>query len=231
MSKIDSFACGTVKGAMGRKAAIFDMDGTILDTLEDIADSVNASLRWAGFPDRTIGEVRAFVGNGAAKLMERAVPAGTDPETVRRVLDWYRPYYQEHTEHKTRPYPGVSEALSALRAAGVKLAVVSNKPHGATAKLAARYFPGAFDAVAGARDGVPVKPAPDLLREVMAALGAAPEEAAYIGDSDVDIETAKNAGVACVSVAWGFRGEDFLRAHGASRVVHDAGELLDALLS
>ncbi len=216
---------------MGYKAAIFDMDGTILDTLEDLTDSVNAALRWAGYPERTLDEVRSFVGNGALKLVERAVPAGTGAADIRRVLDFYRPYYQEHAEEKTRPYPGIPEALSALRAAGVKLAVVSNKPHGATVKLAARYFPGAFDAVLGARDGVPVKPAPDLLEAVMGSLGAAPEETAYIGDSDVDIETAKNTGTACVSVAWGFRSEGFLREHGADLTVRNGEELLAALLA
>ena len=216
---------------MACKAAIFDMDGTILDTLSDISDSVNAALEWAGFPARTEAEVRAFVGNGAAKLIERAVPAGTDGETARRVLDFYRPYYEAHAAVRTRPYPGVPEALSALRAAGVKLAVVSNKPDGAAQKLAARYFPDFFDAVAGAKDGVAVKPAPDLLLGVMEALGAPPEETAYIGDSDVDILTAKNAGTACLSVAWGFREEAFLRACGASRILREPGELCGAVLT
>lgn len=216
---------------MAYKAAIFDMDGTILDTLADLCSSVNASLRREGFPERTMEEVRSFVGNGAAKLIERAVPAGTAAETARRVLDFYRPYYEAHAAEQTRPYLGVPEALDALRAAGVKLAVVSNKPEAATRKLAARYFPGAFGAVIGARDGTAVKPAPDLLLEAMDALGVRPEETLYVGDSDVDIATAKNAGCACLSVAWGFREEAFLRAHGAARIARDAAELAAAILS
>ena len=216
---------------MAYKAAIFDMDGTILDTLADICGSVNASLRREGFPERTIEEVRAFVGNGAKKLIERAVPAGTDAETTRRVLDFYRPYYESHAQIRTAPYPGMAEALKELRTAGVKLAVVSNKPHPATAKLAARYFPDVFDAVLGARDGTAVKPAPDLLNEAMEALGVRPEETVYIGDSDVDIVTAKNAGTDEIAVAWGFRGEAFLRESGAARFVHDAAELTAAILS
>ena len=216
---------------MTYKAAIFDMDGTILDTLADLCASVNASLRREGFPERTIGEVRAFVGNGAAKLIERAVPAGTDAEAMRRVLDFYRPYYEAHAQIRTAPYPGVPEALDALRAADVKLAVVSNKPDGAAGKLAARYFPGVFGAVIGARDGTAVKPAPDLLLAAMDALGVRPEETVYVGDSDVDIATAKNAGCDCISVAWGFREESFLRAHGAARIVRDAAALAAAILS
>ena len=127
---------------MRYRTAIFDMDGTILDTLADITDSINVSLFREGFPVRTEEEVRTFIGNGAAKLVERAVPAGTSAETTRRVLDFYRPYYEAHAQNKTAPYPGVPEVLDALRAAGVKLAVVSNKPDGAARKLAARHFPG-----------------------------------------------------------------------------------------
>lgn len=216
---------------MAYRAAIFDMDGTILDTLADLRESVNAALRREGFPERTTEEVRAFVGNGAARLIGRAVPAGTDEATTRRVLDFYRPYYEAHAQIRTAPYPGVPEAMAALRAAGVKLAVVSNKPDGATRKLAARYFPGVFDAVIGARDGVAVKPSPDLLAEAMNALGVRPEETVYVGDSDVDIATAKNAGTDVLSVAWGFREETFLRAHGAKRIVRSAAELSAAILS
>ena len=123
---------------MRYKAAIFDMDGTILDTLEDLRDSVNASLAWAGFPARTTEEIRAFVGNGAKKLIERAVPDGTDEDTAGRILAYYRPYYEAHAQVKTAPYPGVCELLESLRAAGVELAVVSNKPDAAVKKLSSR---------------------------------------------------------------------------------------------
>lgn len=215
---------------MRYKAAIFDMDGTILDTLEDLRDSVNAALAWAGFPERTLDEVRSFVGNGAWKLIERAVPAGTEEETARKVLDFYRPWYEAHARIKTAPYPGVPEALAALQAAGVRLAVASNKPDPATKQLAAHYFPGLFDAAIGAKDGVAVKPAPDAVLEVMGLLGVTAAETVYIGDSDVDIATAKNAGTDCVSVAWGFRDEAFLRENGASRVARSAKELADFIL-
>lgn len=215
---------------MGFKAAIFDMDGTILDTLEDLRDSVNVSLARAGFPERTLDEVRSFVGNGAWMLIRRAVPAGTDEKTARAVLDFYRPWYEAHARIKTAPYPGIPGALRTLKAAGVKLAVVSNKPDPATKQLAAHYFPGLFDAAAGARDGVPVKPAPDLVLDTLALLGVEPGEAVYIGDSDVDIATAQNAGTAAIAVSWGFRGEAFLRERGAGRIAHDAEELAGLIL-
>ena len=210
---------------MGYKAAIFDMDGTILDTLADLHASVNASLAWAGFPPRTLEEVRAFVGNGAAKLIERAVPAGTDGETTARVLDYYKPYYRDHAQILTRPYPGVPEALAALKEAGIRLAVVSNKPDPTTTDLAARYFPEMFDAAIGVREGTAVKPAPDMLLSAMELLGVTADQTVYVGDSDVDIATAKNAGTACISVAWGFRDKAFLAEHGAVRIVRD-GEAL-----
>lgn len=215
---------------MRYKAAIFDMDGTILDTLEDLRDSVNAALAWAGFPARSLDEVRAFVGNGAWKLIERAVPAGTEEAAARAVLDFYRPWYEAHARIKTAPYPGIPEALTALQAAGVRLAVVSNKPDPATKQLAAFYFPGLFDAAIGAKDGVAVKPAPDAVFEAMGLLGVTAAETVYIGDSDVDVATAKNAGTDCISVAWGFRDEVFLRAHGASCVAHSGEELADFIL-
>lgn len=216
---------------MRYKAAIFDMDGTILDTLADLRDSVNASLAWAGFPPRTTEEIRSFVGNGAKKLIERAVPDGADEDTAGRVLAYYRPYYEAHAQVKTAPYPGVCELLESLRAAGVKLAVVSNKPDAAVKKLAGHYFSGIFHAAVGAMDGVPVKPAPDALWSAMRLLGVTAEETVYIGDSDVDVMTAKNAGTAGIFVTWGFREEAFLRERGAEILVHSAAELAERLLT
>ncbi len=216
---------------MGCNAAIFDMDGTILDTLDDIRDSINAALVWAGFPERSLDEVRAFIGNGAARLVERAVPAGTDSQTTEEVLAWYKPYYEAHAAVKTGPYPGIPAALSALKAAGVKLAVVSNKPDRAVKKLAERYFPGLFDAAIGVREGAAVKPAPDTLFEAMALLGATAADTVYVGDSDVDIATAKNAGTLCISVTWGFRSEAFLRESGGTVFARDEEELRRLILS
>ena len=214
---------------MKYKTAIFDMDGTILDTLEDLTDAVNAAMRFARAPERTPDEVRAFVGNGAKKLMERSLPAGTSRARVEEVLAFYRPYYESHAAEKTAPYAGIPALLAELRRQGMRLAVASNKPDGAVKRLAAQYFPGLFDAAVGERPGLRVKPAPDLLLVAMQLTGARPEETVYIGDSDVDIATAANTGTACVSVAWGFRDEAFLRKNGAKRVVCSAQELYAAL--
>ncbi len=215
---------------MGFQTAIFDMDGTILDTLADLTDAVNAAMRFARVPERTEDEVRQFVGNGAQKLIERALPASAGPRRVEEVLNFYRPYYELHAQEKTAPYPGIPEALAALKRSGVRIAVASNKPDGAVKRLAAHYFPGLFDAALGDRPGLRVKPYPDLLETAMGLLRAAPESTVYVGDSDVDILTARNTGVSCVSVAWGFRSEMFLREHGARTVVHSADELFRAIL-
>ena len=215
---------------MKYKAALFDMDGTVLDTLDDLHAAVNVALARFGYPPRTRDEVRRFIGNGVRRLMERAVPAGTDEARIAAVLDGYRTYYEQHAENLTRPYPGLLDALHSLRAAGVRLAVVTNKPDGAAQRLSARYFPGLFDETVGIREGVAVKPAPDAVFAVLERMGVAPEDAVYIGDSDTDIETARNAGTACIAAAWGYRGEEFLRAHGADTVARACGELVPLIL-
>lgn len=212
------------------RAVVFDMDGTILDTLEDLRDSVNAALVWAGFAARTTEEIRSFVGNGAARLIERAVPEGTDGERTGNVLAYYRKYYDSHALIKTAPYPGIQPLLEKLRAQGVRLAVVSNKPDAAVKKLAEYYFPHVFHAAVGARDGVPVKPSPESVWAALELLGVSAEECVYVGDSDVDVMTARNAGMDGIAVAWGFRGEEFLREHGAKTIVRNADELAERLL-
>ena len=214
---------------MEYKTAIFDMDGTILDTLSDITNAANAAMRFARTPERTEEEVRRFVGNGAYKLIERCLPAGTERRRIEEVLAFYRPYYETHAENKTAPYPGISSLLSALKLRGIRLAVVSNKPDGAVKRLAARYFHGLFDLAIGERPGLRVKPYPDLMEVAMGLLRADPAETVYIGDSDVDIETAKNAGISCISVSWGFRDEAFLKRSGASVIVKDADALYEAI--
>lgn len=211
------------------RAVVFDMDGTILDTLEDLRDSVNEALAWGGFAARTTEEIRSFVGNGAARLIERAVPAGSDDGQVAKVLAYYRAYYEAHAQIKTTPYPGIQELLENLRAQGVRLAVVSNKPDAAVKKLAAHYFPHVFHAAVGARDGVPVKPSPESVWAALELLDVPAEESVYVGDSDVDIMTAQNAGMDGIAVAWGFRGEAFLRDHGAKVIVRSAEELAERL--
>lgn len=211
------------------RAVVFDMDGTILDTLEDLRDSVNAALAWGGFAARTTEEIRSFVGNGATRLIERAVPAGIDDGQVGKVLAYYRAYYEAHAQIKTAPYPGIQELLENLRAQGVMLAVVSNKPDAAVKKLAAHYFPHVFHAAVGARDGVPVKPSPESVWAALERLDVPAVESVYVGDSDVDIMTAQNAGMDGIAVAWGFRGEAFLRENGANVIVRSAAELAERL--
>ena len=210
--------------------AIFDLDGTILDTLADLHAAVHDALRRNGLPDRSIAEVRQFVGNGIAKLIQRAVPAGSSEALIRQVHADFTAYYAKHCADQTKPYEGITEAVRALREAGMRTAVVSNKADYAVQTLVAQYFPGLFDAAAGEREGVRRKPAPDAVDAVLESLGIAREQAVYIGDSDVDIETAANAGMPCISVAWGFRPRDFLLQHGASCILSHPAELTEVLL-
>lgn len=216
---------------MKYKLAIFDLDGTILNTLDDLADSTNYALRENGLPERTVQEVRCFVGNGIRKLIERAVPAGTQTEQTDRVHESFTAHYKAHCADKTRPYDGVIELLRALRAAGCRTAVVSNKADYGVQTLCQDYFPGLFDMAVGEREGIRKKPSPDSVNEVLQRLCTARADAVYIGDSDVDIETAKNAGLDCISVEWGFRGREFLLEHGAARLVKEPGEIYGEICS
>lgn len=214
---------------MRYQTAIFDMDGTILETLEDMCASVNVTMDHVGYPRRTMDEVRRFVGNGAAKLIERCMPAGAEDPRYPAALEFYRAYYDTHAQIKTGPYPGIPELLNQLSHEGVRLAVVSNKPDEAVRALTERYFPGVFPVAIGNRDGWATKPAPDSVYEAMRLLGARRESTVYVGDSDVDVDTARNAGLDSVIVTWGFRDEDFLRAHGAQHLAHNADELYEML--
>lgn len=214
---------------MRYQTAIFDMDGTILETLEDMCASVNVTMNHVGYPRRTMDEVRRFVGNGAAKLIERCMPAGAEDPRYPAALEFYRAYYDAHAQIKTGPYPGIPELLNQLSREGVRLAVVSNKPDEAVRALTERYFPGVFPVAIGNRDGWATKPAPDSVYEAMRLLGARRESTVYVGDSDVDVDTARNAGLDSVIVTWGFRDENFLRAHGAQHLAHNADELYEML--
>ena len=210
---------------MRYKAILFDMDGTLLDTLTDMADAVNHILSVHGWPLRTIEEVRAFVGNGARRLMERAVPPEVTGGDFEAVLTEYRDWYQAHNCVATAPYPGIPVLLAALAEAGIKTAVVSNKPDATTKTLAARFFPGlpAF----GQRDDVPPKPAPDLVFRALETLGVDAADAIYVGDSEVDIQTAQNCTMKYIGVSWGFRGrEKLLAAAPRATVVDRAEEIL-----
>ena len=170
--------------------AIFDLDGTILNTLEDLADSTNYALKTYGYPERTMDEVRQFVGNGIRKLMERAVPEGTPVEEIDRVHETFTAHYKVHCADKTRPYDGIMELLQNLKKDGCKLAVVSNKADYGVQELCKQYFDGVFDFAVGEREGIRKKPAPDSVNEVLKTLGCSRDRAVYIGDSDVDIQTA-----------------------------------------
>ena len=211
------------------KLVIFDMDGTILNTLEDLTDSTNYALRTYNLPQRTLEEVRMFVGNGIAKLIERAVPTGTDKEVEEQVLVTFKAYYGEHCAVKTRPYEGILDLLRSLRERGYLTAVVSNKADFAVQSLVKDYYPGLFDAAVGEKEGVRRKPAPDSVFEVLRMLDTQKEAAVYIGDSDVDLETAKNAGMDAIAVEWGFRDRDFLIEHGAKVIVGQPMEIQEHL--
>ena len=211
-------------------AAIFDLDGTLLDTLEDLYRATNLALDRHSLPRRTRDEVRMFVGNGVETLIRRAVPDGTDETMVEAVLSDFKATYAAICEDHTAPYDGIMELLAALRARGIRVAVVSNKFDAATKKLCAKYFGDLIEIAVGERAGIRKKPAPDTVFEALSILGVATGDAVYIGDSDVDIETARAAGMPCLSVAWGLRDEDFLIEHGAAVLVHTPRELLELLV-
>ena len=193
---------------------IFDLDGTLLDTLDDLADSVNATLEHYGFPLVTREQVREFVGNGMKNLMERAL-FGV-PENFDEILTWFKAHYRQNSTNKTKPYEGIIELLKRLKAEGKKTAVVSNKAHFATESLSKMYFGDLLDFTLGEKEaeGIRKKPAPDSVELALKTMGVDKSRAVYIGDSDVDILTAKNVGLPCISVTWGFRDEEFLKEHG-----------------
>jgi len=208
---------------------IFDLDGTIIDTLDDLADSTNVALQMHGFPVRTREEIRAFVGNGILNLIQRAVPVGTSERKVKEVLADFKKYYGEHCADKTKPYEGVVELILQLRASGFKTAVVSNKADFAVQELCEQYFPKMFDYVVGEREGVRKKPSPDSVNEVLRQLEMEKTQAVYVGDSEVDVETAKNAQMNHVIVEWGFRDREYLIECGAKILVTTMQELKETI--
>lgn len=208
------------------KLAIFDMDGTILDTIEDLKNSTNYALREHGMPERSLAEVKRFVGNGIRRLLEQAVPAGTAPETIDEVFVTFNGYYKDHCADKTKAYDGILPLLKELRSKGIATAVVSNKADYGVQALCRDYFEGLFDYAVGEKAGVRRKPYPDSVFEVLKQFGTDKEDAVYIGDSEVDYETSVNAGMDVIMVAWGFRDEDFIRARGARCIVHEPKEIL-----
>lgn len=215
---------------MAYQLAIFDLDGTILDTLEDLTDAVNHALREHGCPLRTIDEVRSFVGNGIRKLIERAVPAGLTEEEIDGVYRTFSAYYQRHCTDKTRPYEGILPLLQRLRAEGCLTAVVSNKADAAVQPLCKQYYDGLFDYAVGERPGIRRKPAPDAVLEVLRRLDVDAADAIYIGDSEVDIQTAANAGLDVIVVTWGFRDKAYLESQGGRRFADRPEEIAEMVL-
>lgn len=200
---------------------LFDLDGTLLDTLEDLADSVNHTMALFGYPARTLPEIRAFVGNGAWNLLAKAVPPGAD---VQSAYQAFKEHYDAHCRIKTRPYPGILDALAELKQE-FPIAIVSNKPDSAVKNLCADFFPGIFSM--GESSGCPRKPAPDMVNKAMSAIGV--EHCIYIGDSEVDILTAANAGVPCLSVLWGFRDRELLEQAGGHSFCAAPQKLADCI--
>lgn len=214
-----------------KKAVIFDLDGTLLNTLDDLADSTNYALSKFGYPTRTIEEVRQFVGNGVAKLIERAIPEGKNNPNFEKCLAIFKENYAQNMYNKTAPYNGIIEMLSNLKSKGIKIAVVSNKFDLAVKELCKKYFEGFIDFAAGENEaqGIKKKPAPDTVISVLNEFNFAPEDAVYVGDSDVDIMTAKNSKMPCISVTWGFRDEKFLLENGATILINAPSEIYNHL--
>lgn len=201
------------------KTYIFDLDGTLLSTLADLAASTNYALRTHHMPERSLDEVRRFVGNGVKKLMERAIPDGLNNPLFEETFATFRQHYMQHNLDTTQPYPGIMQLLEQLKAEGKNIAVVSNKFYAATRELCRHFFGDLVPVAIGEREDIRKKPAPDTVIEALRELGVDKEGAVYIGDSDVDIMTAKNSGMPCVSVLWGFRDKEFLLEHGATTLI------------
>ena len=209
------------------KAVIFDMDGTLLNTYEDLANAVNYGLEKSGFPTHDAEKYKYFCGNGTDVMITRALPTEhRDEETLKKVRELYFEYYNAHSGECTRPYDGIPELLTELRAKGIKLGVVSNKIDFMTQIVAKEYFGDVFDCVTGQRVGVPIKPDPAMVFEVMKTFGVTADECIFVGDSDVDALTGKNSGAFMVGVLWGFRDERELMENGADVVISEPSQLL-----
>ncbi len=215
---------------MKYNTVIFDMDGTLLDTIEDLADSVNHAMAVCGHETYSTERVKDFVGNGARWLIEQALGGNADADLVDRGLNAFKIYYNAHGT-KTRPYPGIIALLQELKSLGVKTAVVSNKFHAAVVPTSEKHFGSLIDVAIGESSAIRRKPAPDTVLKAMDDLGVDRDGAVYVGDSEVDIETAKNAGIPCISVTWGYREESYLREVGGTVFAHDTSELWGFLIN
>ncbi len=215
---------------MRYKAVLFDMDGTVLDTLDDLADSVNRSLREFGLPEVSRFQVGQSLGNGAKYLIRHCLPEGSDEALCEQVLSFYKPWYDAHCRIKTKPYDGILQLMEALRADGIHQAIISNKPDSAVQELAEAFFPGLMDVVIGESPAVKRKPSPDTVLAAASQMGLMASDCVYIGDTEVDLETARNAGMDCIPVSWGFRTEEQLRAAGAEAIIRSPEDLKKKLL-
>lgn len=209
---------------------IFDLDGTLLNTLDDLTSACNHALAGFGFPTRTPEQVRLSVGNGAARLMRRSAPEGTPEDALDRLLTDFKAYYAQHVNEATRPYPGIPELIAALNARGLRVAVNSNKPDAATQALCDAHFGGALAMALGEKGDIPKKPAPDGARRIMDALGVAPARTLYVGDGDTDLMTARNAGIDAAWVSWGFRKREELGDLPVPHAFDTAQALCDFIL-
>ena len=211
---------------MKYKLIIFDMDGTILDTLEDLKNSMNHALRLHNMPERTLDEIRSFVGNGIRTLIERAAVSGISADKITAIHKDFMKHYDVHCADFTKPYDGVIDLIKELKSHGYKTAVVSNKADGAVQDLCVQYFPNLFDLAIGERPEMARKPAPDMVNLALNHFGVSIEDAVYIGDSDVDVATAKNSKLDMIAVDWGFRTREFLMEQGAETIVSRPEEIL-----
>lgn len=209
-----------------KKLYIFDMDGTILNTIDDIAGAINYVLDIHGYPRRTVDEVKSFVGNGLKRALELSLPDGVAGDVLNQLFTELVAYYNEHSNITTRPYEGIVEVIHKLREQGKIVAVVSNKRVEAVRDLCDIYFAGCFDMALGDQDGIARKPAPDMTNMVIEHYGILKDKCVYIGDSDVDLMTARNTEIDCIAVTWGFRTREFLVEHGATMIIDRPEELL-----
>lgn len=219
----------------GYSTVVFDLDGTLLDTLEDLHLAINHTLTWAGLPEQTLADTRAYVGNGIRRLIENSVPKGTSADMIDTMQAEFDSFYAVHCDDHTHPYLGIPELLGRLRAEGRRISVVSNKTDYAVASLVAKHFPDVFDVAVGVREGVAKKPARDMVDLALSLMGeeaardAAEGRAAYVGDSEVDVATSANAGLPCLAVCWGFRSTKQLADAGATVIARDARELMSLI--
>lgn len=211
---------------MKYEAIFFDMDGTVIDSLQDIVDAVNLTMRKFDLPEHTPERLRSCVGNGARRLIEQAVPEGTAQVFLDEIMAFYLPYYTAHSCVKTKPYEGIVPMLKELKARGLLLAIISNKPDSSVRLLAEGFFPGLLSLAAGERGGIRRKPWPDMIDRAAGQLKVSKEKCLYVGDSEVDIATARNAGIDCVAVTWGFRSREELERSGATVIIDHPKELI-----